>query len=83
MVPEKTVAAPLGKSIRVSDGSNSELGPPPLQVQAGLSSSPSPSGSNNYVDNGDTGERGNTVNSEINSVVKPVVRSGQCLVVKR
>ena len=39
------------------------------------------SGSNYYVDNGDTGERGNTVNSEINSVVKPVVRSGQCLVV--
>ena len=88
MVPEKTVAAPLekaclGKSIRVSDGGNSELGPPPLQVQAGLRSSPSPSDSNNYEDNGDTGERGNNVSSEINSVVKPVVRSGQCLVVKR
>ena len=85
-VPEKTVAAPLvkaclGKSSRLSVGNKRELGPPPLHVQAELSSSPS--GSNRNVDNGDTGERGNTVNCGANSVVKPVVMSSQCRVVKR
>ena len=83
MVQDNTVTNPLEKSClgNLRFGNDSELGQPPLQIQAGLSSLPSPSGSIGNVDNGYTSERVITVNSGTNSVARPVVMSNKCLVV--